>query len=319
MQSFEDPFGESPFKALPSTEAAQSQPQTSTSADSFPPTTNQSADTVSNFPFGDSFSALTYSPANSQFSTQDLSTEHQNTDILADILPPSVASQPSFPGSAGQPSQPTTNMYGNFQPQPGSMVPQTQTGFSGQHGGGAFPSQGGSTAPITSHVAPQMPAGQTSQYNNGNFISQQGGYAAPNGGNYYSQQGGSAGPMTSYMAPQTQTGPATQYGGGSYVTQQGSITSQVSHQAPNGPAPQQNILSQGGSNALTSTTGALALVEQPPKDNKFETKSAVWADTLSRGLVNLNISGGKFLALYLWLCFYGRFITDFVYHLLQLR
>ncbi|XP_050372730.1 clathrin interactor EPSIN 2 [Argentina anserina] len=287
-QSFEDPFGESPFRALPSTEVVQSQPQTSTSADSFPPSTNQGADTVSNFPFGDSFSALTYSapgvstvqtPANSHFLPQDPTTEHQNTDILADILPPSGATQPSFPGSAGQPSQPTANMYGNFQPQPGSMVPQTQTGFSGQHSGGAFPSQGGPTTPVTSQVAPQMPAGQSPQYNNGNFMSQQGGYAGPNNGNYYSQQGGP------YMAPQT-TGPVAQYGGGGYA-------SQVSHQAPAGPPSPAHNLPQGGSGTLTSTTGALALVDQPPKDNKFETKSAVWADTLSRGLVNLNISGAK--------------------------
>ncbi|PRQ37985.1 hypothetical protein RchiOBHm_Chr4g0408771 [Rosa chinensis] len=307
-QSFEDPFGETPFKAFPSSETVQSQPQTSTSADVFPPTTSQSADTVSNFPFGDSFSAATYSasgvssvqtPADSQFLPQDPSTEDQNTDILADILPPSGASQPSFPGSAGQPSQPTANIYGNFQSQPGPMVPQTQTGFSGQHSDGAFPSRGGPTAPITSHAAPQMPAGQASQYNNGNFMSQQGGYAAPNNGNYYSQQGGSTGPITPYIASQSQTGAAAQYGGGSYVAQQGSVASQVSHQAPTGPALQHNIdalgnlLPQGGSTTLTSTTGALALVEQPPKENKFETKSAVWADTLSRGLVNLNISGAK--------------------------
>ncbi|KAJ6680417.1 EPSIN/ENT-RELATED [Salix purpurea] len=44
--------------------------------------------------------------------------------------------------------------------------------------------------------------------------------------------------------------------------------------------------------ALTSSTGSLAIVPQPSKD-KFETKSTVWADTLSRGLVNLNISGPK--------------------------
>lgn len=289
MQSFNDPFGDSPFKAVPSTETVQPQPQMSTSTDSFPLTTNQSADTGSNFPFGDSFSAVTYSapgdssvqtPANSQFLPQDPSTEHQNTDILADILPPSGASQP------------TANIYGNFQPQPGSMVPHTQTGFSGQHGSGAFPPQGGP-------VAPQMPAGPTSQFNNGNFMSQQGGFAAPNSGNFYSQQGGSTGPITNYMAPQTQTGPAAQYGGGHYVTQQGSISSQVSHQSPTGPSSQHNIdalgnlLPQGGSNILTSATGALAIVAQPPKDNKFETKSAVWADTLSRGLVNLNISGGE--------------------------
>ncbi|KAL4591246.1 hypothetical protein LXL04_004203 [Taraxacum kok-saghyz] len=45
--------------------------------------------------------------------------------------------------------------------------------------------------------------------------------------------------------------------------------------------------------SLTASTGALALVPQQPTDKKFETKSTVWADTLNRGLVNLNISGSK--------------------------
>lgn len=45
--------------------------------------------------------------------------------------------------------------------------------------------------------------------------------------------------------------------------------------------------------ALTASSGALALVPQQeqPSEDKFETKSTVWADTLSRGLVSLNISG----------------------------
>ncbi|KAK9058517.1 hypothetical protein SSX86_023359 [Deinandra increscens subsp. villosa] len=45
------------------------------------------------------------------------------------------------------------------------------------------------------------------------------------------------------------------------------------------------------SSALTGTTGALVIVSQEPA--KFETKSTVWADTLNRGLVNLNIAGSK--------------------------
>ncbi|KAK1426344.1 hypothetical protein QVD17_15015 [Tagetes erecta] len=47
---------------------------------------------------------------------------------------------------------------------------------------------------------------------------------------------------------------------------------------------------QSGS-ALTASTGALVTVPQEPA--KFETKSTVWADTLTRGLVNLNIAGSK--------------------------
>ncbi|XP_022873139.1 clathrin interactor EPSIN 2-like isoform X2 [Olea europaea var. sylvestris] len=48
----------------------------------------------------------------------------------------------------------------------------------------------------------------------------------------------------------------------------------------------------GSQSVLPSSTMSTAIVPQPTKD-KFETKSTVWADTLSRGLVNLNISGAK--------------------------
>lgn len=319
MQSFDDPFGDSPFRALPSSETVQPQPQTSTPTDSFPPTMNQGA---ANFPFGDSFSAVTYSapgvssvqtpPTNSQFLPQEQSAEH-NTDILADILPPPgrspvMTSQPPFSGPTGQPSQPNANMYGNFHAQPGAIVPHNQTGFAGQNSSGAFSPQGGPTAPITSHVAPQTPTGPIAQFNSGNFISQQGGFSAPNSGNFFPQQGGSTSPITSYMAPQTHTGPAAQLNGGNFHPQQGSVgpvASQAVHQAPTGPGLQHNsdvlgnLFPQTGPNtsigshqALPSSTGALSIVAQPPKD-KFEPKSAVWADTLSRGLVNFNISGGE--------------------------
>ncbi|CAI9778233.1 unnamed protein product [Fraxinus pennsylvanica] len=48
----------------------------------------------------------------------------------------------------------------------------------------------------------------------------------------------------------------------------------------------------GSQSALPASTLSTAIVPQPTKD-KFETKSTIWADTLSRGLVNLNISGAK--------------------------
>ncbi|KAL8259968.1 hypothetical protein R6Q59_027921 [Mikania micrantha] len=51
---------------------------------------------------------------------------------------------------------------------------------------------------------------------------------------------------------------------------------------------------QSGS-TLNASTGALVLIPQEPA--KFETKSTVWADTLNRGLVNLNIAGSKTNAL----------------------
>ncbi|XXG89626.1 hypothetical protein AAC387_Pa12g1584 [Persea americana] len=57
-----------------------------------------------------------------------------------------------------------------------------------------------------------------------------------------------------------------------------------------------NILPQSGPATPTASQGALVPIptvkHQPPKD-KFEPKSTVWADTWSRGLVNLNISGPK--------------------------
>ncbi|XP_074557740.1 clathrin interactor EPSIN 2 [Curcuma longa] len=54
---------------------------------------------------------------------------------------------------------------------------------------------------------------------------------------------------------------------------------------------QLNLLPQAGMQAPINIE-VNAVNSAPPKD-KFETKSTVWADTLSRGLVNLNISGSK--------------------------
>ena len=67
--------------------------------------------------------------------------------------------------------------------------------------------------------------------------------------------------------------------------------------APNLQTTTINHLAQPGfSSSLPALPTALAATGQPAKaqpPKEFETKSTVWADTLNRGLVNLNISGGK--------------------------
>ncbi|GMI90084.1 hypothetical protein HRI_002677700 [Hibiscus trionum] len=133
-QGFHDPFGDGPFKAFPSTDAGQFQQQISTSMPTFPPTTNQNVEvplppstkskTITDFNFGDSFSADAYSGsgvsgfqpplANSQFFPQELSTPIQESDLLADILPPSgpahdAASHAAFSAPTNQSSSPVPN------------------------------------------------------------------------------------------------------------------------------------------------------------------------------------------------------------------
>ncbi|KAE8713565.1 Clathrin interactor EPSIN 2 [Hibiscus syriacus] len=130
-QGFDDPFGDGPFKAFPSTNEGQFQQKLSTYMTTFPRTTNQNPEvpqlpsakstTIAYFNFGDSFSADAYSEssvsafepplANFKFFPQELSTPNQQSDLLADILPPSgpaydVASQVAFSAPANQSSQP---------------------------------------------------------------------------------------------------------------------------------------------------------------------------------------------------------------------
>lgn len=241
MQPIEDPFGDSPFKAIPSTDSS-TQPQPQSSATSFHPATNQSfepqppqlvaskVETVASFNFGDSFSAVTYSSSTSSSvqlpstTTPQFLPPNNGTDILADILPPSGPAAPPVPPQTGflpptaQFSQPTAANNGSFHPQLGSTAP--------------------APAPVT------------------NF----GSFPPPYGG-------GTLIPQTGSLAP---------------------VSSQV--HTPAAPVPRHNGDGQVGPSNPIASTGSLALVPQQPKD-KFETKSTVWADTLSRGLVNLNISG----------------------------
>ncbi|XP_043723882.1 clathrin interactor EPSIN 2 isoform X2 [Telopea speciosissima] len=322
-QPIEDPFGDSPFKAIPTPNSIPAQQQTYAPIASFQSTMTQSSEaiqplgpkteTVSGFDFGDTFPGITYTPSGSnvqdsstsqQFLPTELSSANQDTDILANILPPSgmtapVASQSAFPGSTGTPALPSSDVHGNFFPQSGSIVPvtshaafQAPTGSpSVQHAQpgsnvyGNFLPQSGSTAPVASQATFQAPTGPPTQPSSGNFFA----------------QSGSTPQVTSQPAFQAPTGPPTQPNNGNFYAQFGS-TAPVASQPALGPSAHPsgdflgNLLPQAGPTVQVASQAA-ALPAPTPKAqttmNKFEPKSTVWADTLSRGLVNLNISGSK--------------------------
>ncbi|XP_020220042.1 clathrin interactor EPSIN 2 [Cajanus cajan] len=167
--------------------------------------------------------------------------------------------QSPFASQGGQPAQP--GMYGGFHSQDGSltsgastMSPQSQNGYNGHMNSGNFLPQG-STAAFASHMAPQAPTGQLSQGSN----------------------------FPHHMSSPSPTHQPSQFNSQSFMGQ--------GNGAPfNSPITNQSLASNASPYAVS--TGTTALVSQPSKD-KFDTKSTVWADTLSRGLVNLNISGPK--------------------------
>ncbi|XP_028759763.1 clathrin interactor EPSIN 3 [Neltuma alba] len=200
--------------------------------------------------------------------------------------PSDHSTQPPFSAHGGQPAQPNVNLHGGFNSQAVSLTPQppnisqSQNRHNGQIGSESFLPQG-STASIPSSMVSQAPTGQDSQ-----------------SANHFLQQGGST--------AQSPFGPASQHNSGNFVAQQGTAApfgSSITHQPQSVPGGKQNDVlgslpgSSGGSapNASSyavSSSGPIAVVSLQSKD-KFETKSTVWADTLSRGLVNLNISGPK--------------------------
>ncbi|XP_028114103.1 clathrin interactor EPSIN 2-like isoform X2 [Camellia sinensis] len=318
-QPFEDPFGDGPFRALPSTDGVTAPPPTHniSTTSSFDPIANQSSELTQ--PFGDTFPGMSPDAqllsTNAQFSPPEV-------DILADILPPSGPSQTGFPVQASQPA----SMVG-FSAQAAQAAPQT-----------SFTSQTGQPHLHTSFLAQALPTSQTG------FVGQPGrltgfsaqpdpltgfsgqmssashtGFPCPSpsqpaqpGANFYGnflQQPGSTAPAAPHMvASQTTAVPTAQYNTANFLPQTNpAVTSQMAPQAPGGPAVQQHNNDVLGGNflpqaqptatvtsqpALTPSTGSLAIVPQQP-DKKFEPKSSVWADTLNRGLVNFNISGPK--------------------------
>ncbi|OIW06859.1 hypothetical protein TanjilG_18241 [Lupinus angustifolius] len=146
-KSFEDPFGDTPFKASPSAETAPSQPQTHQSLEPSQ-SSGPNVEAVSNFGFGESFSIVPYSTSgangtqpfstNSVFLPQDFSTPPQETDILADILPlaplpsqqssapPDSHSSPSFSDPFGQTASHSSFVQSGQLTQQGFSAPASQ-------------------------------------------------------------------------------------------------------------------------------------------------------------------------------------------------
>ncbi|XP_018439786.2 clathrin interactor EPSIN 2 [Raphanus sativus] len=319
-QPFDDPFGESPFKAFTSTDT-DSNPQQSFGAP-FQPTppaftseASHTDTTAHNFGFEDSFTAANpepagqnvQSPSNSPgFPQEQFATSHSDIDILAGILPPSgpPTSLPHHSGASAPTSQfphSGNNMYEGFNPQPVNaapnmpgqtpfgqgvqpynMVPHSQnmTGGTPYHSGG-FMHQPGSAnynpGVVTSHPTsesflprPVAAASSSSQtpYSN----------ASGPAGQFMAHQGHGMPP--SHVPQRTQSGPVTMQGNNNFM---GDMFSQ--------PGRTNSLSSSSSQPDLTPFTGAIEIVPQPQK--KFEPKSSIWADTLSRGLVNFNISGPK--------------------------
>ncbi|CAL0320688.1 unnamed protein product [Lupinus luteus] len=146
-KSFEDPFGDTPFEAIPSAETAPSQPQIHQSLEPSQ-SSGPNVEAVSNFGFGESFSVVPYSTSgangtqplstNSVFLSQDFSTPPQETDILADILPlaplpsqqisapPDSHSSPSLSDSFGQMTSHSSFVQSGQFTQQGFSAPASQ-------------------------------------------------------------------------------------------------------------------------------------------------------------------------------------------------
>lgn len=361
MQRFDDPFGDGPFRAIPSMENLPAQSQNILPASSFHQPLNRSsegaqlaapkAEIVNGF--GDDFPSATnipssaasfLPPANMQYSQQEQSSPNPEIDILADILPPTgtqplANSQTAYPAPTVQPSPqvsfPPQNVQTqsetgfSYQPVPTVAAPRSFSTQSGQPVGLSFPAQpgqplaqanfqaqSGQLVPQNFHAQITHPASlagfpaqagqasqtgfptQTSQTTSvGGFPSQmvsspQAGFhsqSTQQNGNFYGSynpQMGSAGPVAPLINSQVSSGAAVHNNSVNFLSQSGSSAPASVHTGPLSPQV-------GSSIPVVSQTTVSLTAAQPAKD-KFETKSTVWADTLSRGLVNLNISGCKF-------------------------
>uniref|UniRef100_A0A7N0UQS1 ENTH domain-containing protein n=1 Tax=Kalanchoe fedtschenkoi TaxID=63787 RepID=A0A7N0UQS1_KALFE len=202
-------------------------------------------------------------------------------------------------GFPQQPAPSLVNLPINQQPSM-HMPPQGLKEQNSQNYSSGFPHQQSPGAP---HILPGSSLPSNGQQNNVGFYQQPGSALGNspmnpqgqiestaqnyNGGLFQQKQ-------ESHVVPGHSIGATGQYIGGTFLP---SGFAQFSpNQNSNGRG---SIVSQKGApNLITSqpsdssTAGTLALAPQPTKD-KFETKSTVWADTLSRGIVNLNISGSK--------------------------
>ncbi|KAM0944942.1 putative ENTH domain-containing protein [Dioscorea sansibarensis] len=295
-QASKNPFGDSPFKATPQESFSASQqnfvPQASFQAfpESTPPAASfqsfsgsfggaESAppaapatkvEPIPTFDFGDSLGGITYTPSangqqstvNNAFGGADFTAGPGSSGYLDTLLPQTGSSQ-LVSSPAPQPFTPATP-----QPFAPANVQSQQIGHLN-----SLPQSGPSAPPVSQVAQPQGPSTFSS-------LAPQP-FATPQPfapANVQSQQAGHL----------------------NTLPQAGLLTSSVSQlaqpQGPSGlqttylnPFPQSSPLAS----EVAPYSSAGAPVKSQAAKEKFETKSTVWADTLSRGLVDLNISGAK--------------------------
>ncbi|KAL3829236.1 hypothetical protein ACJIZ3_018038 [Penstemon smallii] len=314
-QPFDDPFGDGPFKALPSTDSVPAQQQITTSTNSHQGLdVLQSAPQKSTTEFGGNFydgsiympsgpSGTQPPPTNPHLVQQDFSTPNQDIDILADILPPSgqSVSHAGFPPQTNQPASqfalPSQNSFQEPNLPPSQPSLQTsyplqsaenspQTRLSDQSMALSFPIQAGQTSQTGAHSQTSQPTVFSG------FPSQRGlsqaGVQAPLGGQIAQPNPPNSNFYGAYHSQPVSPGPILQH---NFVSPSSSAVPVASQMVPQAPLVRPSY-PMAPVSTMPASTASSAIVPQPSSD-KFETKSTVWADTLSRGLVNLNISGSK--------------------------
>ncbi|KAF8689969.1 hypothetical protein HU200_041604 [Digitaria exilis] len=287
-----NPFGDpTPFKAVHDENHAV--PQTNAAPAGSFQSTGPSADanpfqpaSAASFGFGDTLGDLTFAS----------NTVPEQQDIFANTA--SLPSEVSAVNPSAFPQQPVSTNFPSQVSQPAVAGPSPVTHAAPT----AFaPSQAVATSFAPSQVpqpgAPNLQPGQS------NFFMQ----PAPGAGF------------------NSQTGFPTQNGAPTYIPPQTSQFTAPTNQQPSQPsflpqtgtpAPQPSLISRGASqplglpNSVPSATSfplqssssappetliSAMQVSQTEPVKKFEPKSKLWSDTLSRGLVNLDISGRKWL------------------------
>ncbi|MQL95645.1 hypothetical protein Taro_028319 [Colocasia esculenta] len=281
-QPAEDPFGDSPFKAIPQDN------NTSVQQQNFAPVTSVALSAVSisnsaaqppeipktqpitSFNNGDSFHA-----------TAPVMNGHASATTFGVLPPELTVLQPSTGAledlhshigvASVAPSQP-------FQPMPVENVQPTTSNFLSQSGPSAPQMYPQSFLYQTALSAPPLAVPQASPYP-------------------FSQQGMAAAAPVPHSLPLNhlsqlgQPTPLSTQAGPSVLSQSGFSAAVGPQSTSPSMLSQPGLPSTGTSQLGQAATGLPAKSAQP--NDKFETKSTVWADTLSRGLVNLNISGPK--------------------------
>ncbi|CAN6233016.1 unnamed protein product [Urochloa humidicola] len=311
-----NPFGDpTPFKAVHDESPAV--PQTNAAPAGSFQSTGSGADanpfqpaSAASFGFGDTLGDLTFA-SNAAPEQQDIfaNTSSYPSEVSA-VNPSAVLQQQvssNFPSQAPQPTvagpSPVTHAAPTaFAP---SQAPQTAPAFSypqAPHPAAANQFQNpqavaASFAPsqVPQPVAPSLPSGQS------NFFMQ------PASGAGFDSQSGvpTQNGAPSYIPPQTPqfTAQANQQPSqpsflpqtGTSAPQPALISRGVSQPlgVPNSVPSAASFPLQSSSSAPPETLISALQVSQTEPVKKFEPKSKLWSDTLSRGLVNLDISGPK--------------------------